>query len=418
MHVVGTLLIQVRRRVAFHALAHPCLHPAQYAHSQCLDAVCFHLQGQERPFNQTFFLATQENGFYVHNDMLRVYPATSVPLSNGDHKEPPAALPRAVPVSALVVQDAYGGRPMGARLAAPCSSIGSKSELCCAHPQAPTAQPPAAAPPQKAAPAPAQKPPRSQAASPAPPPAAPTPPPAATPQQAPSPGPTARPPSAQAEAAPAQPSPSPASSWAALVKHPQTAAPTKTPPSTPAPAPTPANVDSQPAPQPQANGNIPHAAHGRSQSTDSGAAARPGTTYTSGPVHSHTVVIRNLPNEHLAMELFEEVFAQFGPLRKGPGAVTIHNMGREHGKLAYIKYEDASGVEAAVKATGVKILDRVVEVAKFDGPLPNYQTRGGPGRGGFRGGRTGMGGPPGRGEVIQVHTPYIHCSPEVALVQA
>jgi hypothetical protein len=28
----------------------------------------------DRHFDQTFFLATQENGFYVYTDLLRVYP--------------------------------------------------------------------------------------------------------------------------------------------------------------------------------------------------------------------------------------------------------------------------------------------------------------------------------------------------------
>jgi hypothetical protein len=38
------------------------------------------LQGAVRPFVQTFFLATQEMGFYIHNDMLRLFPESTAAL--------------------------------------------------------------------------------------------------------------------------------------------------------------------------------------------------------------------------------------------------------------------------------------------------------------------------------------------------
>ncbi|GFH20706.1 hypothetical protein HaLaN_17872 [Haematococcus lacustris] len=66
--------------------------------------------------------------------------------------------------------------------------------------------------------------------------------------------------------------------------------------------------------------------------------------------YQYRVVVSNLPQEHLPQSLFDEEFSKYGPLKKGPGAVTIHNMGPgQGGKIAFIKFEDAAAVELAIK---------------------------------------------------------------------
>lgn len=185
--------------------------------------------------------------------------------------------------------------------------------------QAPAA--PAAAP-EAAKPAPAKAP-RSQAASPAPPAA----PPATTQyqpqnQQPPQPR-TATP---QPEPVPrSPPPPAQPASWAALVKHKETNAAATPPPKTPPPAPAAA-----PAPAPIADSAAPLANGGGSHgpgSQDGGAGGMP------LPAYPHCIIIRNLPQEHLPTELLEGQFAKFGALKRGGGAVTIHNLGRDNGKV-------------------------------------------------------------------------------------
>ncbi|KAJ9523855.1 hypothetical protein QJQ45_020054 [Haematococcus lacustris] len=109
--------------------------------------------------------------------------------------------------------------------------------------------------------------------------------------------------------------------------------------------------------------------------------------------YQYRVVVSNLPQEHLPQSLFDEEFSKYGPLKKGPGAVTIHNLGPgQGGKIAFIKFEDAAAVELAIKNKFV-IGDRQCEIKRWEGSTQSYlqsHARNGGGRGGgYRGGRGG-----------------------------
>eukprot|EP00197_Chlamydomonas_leiostraca_P005302 CAMPEP_0202860116 /NCGR_PEP_ID=MMETSP1391-20130828/1963_1 /ASSEMBLY_ACC=CAM_ASM_000867 /TAXON_ID=1034604 /ORGANISM="Chlamydomonas leiostraca, Strain SAG 11-49" /LENGTH=394 /DNA_ID=CAMNT_0049539251 /DNA_START=114 /DNA_END=1295 /DNA_ORIENTATION=+ len=272
-------------------------------------------KGVESRFVETFLLAPQENGYYVHNSMLHVLPK----------------------------EDAEPARPVTPpRMAQQSAPVAKES--------APAATAPAPAPASKAAPAAAHP--------------------------------------AKESNGPAAPAATPATggTWASIIKQPKAASPGPTQPAAQpapaAPAPAPAKEAAQPA-QASQEGRRPRS---RAESPAHESAA---------PVHG--VYVRNLPQEHLAVESLEAEFSKYGALkpRDAPPAkppVIIHNTTKD-GKVAYVLYADAAGVEAVLKAT-VLIGDQQCEIKKLDADPSSglsYYGRGGTGRGTFQGGR-GAGG--------------------------
>eukprot|EP00199_Chlamydomonas_sp_CCMP681_P002326 CAMPEP_0119108768 /NCGR_PEP_ID=MMETSP1180-20130426/15647_1 /TAXON_ID=3052 ORGANISM="Chlamydomonas cf sp, Strain CCMP681" /NCGR_SAMPLE_ID=MMETSP1180 /ASSEMBLY_ACC=CAM_ASM_000741 /LENGTH=418 /DNA_ID=CAMNT_0007094421 /DNA_START=76 /DNA_END=1329 /DNA_ORIENTATION=- len=305
--------------------------------------------GLERPFTQTFFLATQENGFYVHNDILRIGAVTAAPRT----ASAPAA---AAPTPALAAPTSNGNHAQSA----PVPAVVTAPAVVEAAPL--PAPPPAFVRP--AAPAAAE-----------------------APASAPSPAPASKPtkavgspaPAAQRQAVPSPVPPSP-SSWAQLVKVQEN----KVVAAPPVAAAVPQARVPHPVAAPQeavataANGQPPgaasHAAREEEGSQDQSGAHHGGTNF-------HCISVRNLPQVHLSLDEIQEKFVQFGRLRPGHGTVTVHNTGT--GKVAYIKFEDAAGVEAALQGT-VHIGDRQVEICRQDTPVSSvgFMPRGSAARGG------------------------------------
>jgi hypothetical protein len=395
-------------------------------------------------FEQTFFLATQENGFYVHNDMLRLQPSA-----------PDAVAP--VPIAALVAAPAMPAVPAGVVVAAPAPPPQPQErQPVVPSPTAPappaedvytTTAPPEDEPLLAGLPTHALSPPRAPLT------AAPAPLLAAT---------TATVAALPAPATLASTPPVPPSTWAALVKSPNVA---QAKAAGVGASPSPAVLDVPPASQPLANGHSSHHhhhhghhhhAHHHSASSGKGSqgrqagggagdapaalgkpvggkreapmmnghgphgaastsravagadgagaeaeastAAPPVGSQHAPPTSSFYVKVTGLPNEHLELGMLDTVFGAYGPLaRRGIAqtACTVHNVGggpRSGGsaKVAYVRYEDAASADAAVAAqASIKVLDHSVVLERVD----SVPGRAGDGSGmGGHGGRGGYGG--------------------------
>lgn len=368
------------------------------------------LQGVDRKFAQTFFLATQEKGYYVLNDMMRIFaPEPARPLENGF---------------------VGGVHPTG--FSAPVAQHPQISnQMLRAEPRAvptPAAPVAAAALPAAAIPVPE---PVSPTVAPAPQPPMPLPVPAVP--AAVKAAPVAVPAAAPAPAQPPAVQPPPQNlSWAERFKLGQVngsapASTTGSKPATPAkapPAPEPSSATAEPsssdtpaiggdalddafaaAASGPANGDAKSAA-----AADDDAMPKPPTSVEDDPTLG--IYVQQLPQEMSMSDLktlLEGEFVRFGPL-KARGAINIVRSPR-HGWVAYVFFEDKKGVEAALAESGkfklgdadqnVIIKQILKEFAQGFNPRGAGGGRGGPGRSGmgmgYRGGRGGYDPSRGRG---------------------
>ncbi|GLC57614.1 hypothetical protein PLESTB_001246200 [Pleodorina starrii] len=413
------------------------------------------MQGVDRKFVQVFFLATQEKGYYVLNDMLRIFPPEPArdirPVENGfvaQHVPVMPAAPFGLAPPPLAGQlpprvDMAPGMAPGLPVPPPPVVVQPlPAETEAAMPEQPPVCPapalvPAAAPAPVAAPAPAAVP-APVVPAPTPAPVAPAVPPAPVstqapvPQPAPSaPAPKQAAPQQAAPAAPAGPSAAPAApappanlSWAERARLASAAPPAPasvSKPPTPAKAP-PAAAPSPVPEVPAAEGMAVPAAAPAVPSSDVDVPAEPQgdeevesrATDVQEPVPAgaendpgYGVYVQGIPQTGDLKKLLSGEFTQFGAF--GPGGVNVICSPR-FGMVAYIFYQDKKSRDAALAANGklrlpesdkpVKILNMLPEFER--GFAPRGGGRGERGRGsgmgsGYRGGRGGFDGSRGRG---------------------
>eukprot|EP00898_Chlorokybus_atmophyticus_P008273 jgi/Chlat1/8447/Chrsp80S07857 len=344
-----------------------------------------------RNFVQTFFLAPQERGYYVLNDVFRFLdggsasapapaPASAkAPLANGYAEPPAAAAPAPAPV-----------KESPAKAAAPPASPppAAEREVISSPKAAPVAEavasPKAASAPQPAAPA--SPVPKAAPAAPAAPP----------PMQA------AAPPAAPEGDQPAEDNDKPKKPLtyasilrtmkeASAVSQSQVAAPVVD-----AAEPT-ANFNEAPV---AATSAAPDAGDEASAAEDDGKCCKHVDT------DGKSIFVKNLPHS-ITVATIEKEFAKFGPLK--PNGIILKNQ-KPGGCYAFIDFEEASAVQAAMEAT-IVIDNRDISVEPKR-PMPGrgkprgggmgggmqrgtYRTRGstGPMRGGGRGAASADRGP-------------------------
>ncbi len=371
-------------------------------------------QGVERQFVQTFFLAPQEKGYYVLNDMLRILAPKPVgpPVENGfvaaphvaGMHPPPFGMPPMAPVSlwagcgkqwgtavaklgllqrqtptcfsctnsscfpALPVTQMPGrmDMPPGLSLGMPMAPATAVATVAPIEQPAPAPAAPAAAaapaPEKAAAPAPAAAPVPAPEAAPVP---APTPAPAAPAPAAAAPAP-AQPKPAQQPAAPSpepQPAPVPQNlTWAERAKLAQAspqAAPAPAPASSKAAAPAKQQAAS-PSPVPSAPSSTPEEAGAAVDSGAEGGDAGEGLGDGKGPVgpvpgeDDNAVYVQGLP-QTLGMPelkaLLNQELSKFGAIKEGMRGIKVVRSPR-YGHVAYVFYEDQSSVGTALAESG------------------------------------------------------------------
>ncbi|GIL72097.1 hypothetical protein Vretimale_507 [Volvox reticuliferus] len=410
------------------------------------------LQGVDRKFVQVFFLATQEKGYYVLNDMLRIFPPEPArdmrPVENGFVAPPALAAPTyGLAPSQLTPQlqpraDIAPG--MAPVLAVPLPPA-VVQPLPVTEAEAMVQEKPAAAPAMVSGPtiAPVVAPPPAPAAvpilvpavsSPAPPTvapsAAPTPAPTATAQPAPTAAvapkqtaPQQTTPSASVGSAPSASVALPLSanlSWAErarLAPAASVAQASASKPVTPAKAP-PLAVPEVPAMEatvlPAASSEIapsdtdaPAESQGDVDVDTRAPEVLEPVPAAAGNDPGFGVYVQGIPQTGDLKKLLSDEFAQFGPF--GPGGVNVIRSPR-FGMVAYIFYQDEKSRNAAREASGKLRLPDSDKPVKILGMLPEFERgfaprgggRGERGRGsgmgsGYRGGRGGFDGNRGRG---------------------
>ncbi|PNW86579.1 hypothetical protein CHLRE_02g092400v5 [Chlamydomonas reinhardtii] len=357
------------------------------------------LQGVDRKFVQAFFLATQEKGYYVLNDMLRIFAPEPVrpPMENGFVGAHVAAIPP--PAFGMVPVPIPGGQ------------LPPRVDMVPAMPPGIPVVPPPVVPvpmpvempvaPASAAPAPAA-PPAAPVQAPAPMPA-PTPAPAAAPAPAaPSPAPAPAPAPKPAQAQPPAPAPAPAPaanlSWAERAKLASSAAASAVKPNTPAKVPQqPATV---PAPAPEPASEVAASAAGTVAEGEAVAVAEvaetadmdegvpealPAAVAGDNSDGGFGVYVQGIPQLSQAelKKLLTAEFAQFGTF--GSSGVNVVRSPR-FGMVAYVFYADEKSQKAALDASGKLRLADSDKPLKILGVLPEFE-RGFAPRGGGGGGR-------------------------------
>ncbi|GIL45570.1 hypothetical protein Vafri_2769 [Volvox africanus] len=415
------------------------------------------LQGVDRKFVQVFFLATQEKGYYVLNDMLRIFPPEPArdmrPVENGFVAPPAIAAPTyGLAPSQLTAQlqprvdIAPGVAPVPAPvLAVPTPSVIAQplpaTEAEALVQEKPAAAPAAVGPATAAAvvptPAPAAvtvlvpavsppgPPPVAQSAVPAPAaavhpaPTAPVAPKQMAPQQA-----TPSGSVGSASSAPLPPPPPANLSWAERARL-ASAAPvapvSASKPVTPAKAPPPALPVALPEVPAMEATVLPTVSTALAPSDTDAPAESQGDAdvdtrapevlepvpAAAGNDPGFGVYVQGIPQTGDLKKLLSDEFAQFGPF--GPGGVNVIRSPR-FGMVAYIFYQDEKSRNAAREASGKLRLPDSDKPVKILGMLPEFERgfapRGGGrserGRGsgmgsGYRGGRGGFDGNRGRG---------------------
>ncbi|GLI64118.1 hypothetical protein VaNZ11_007293 [Volvox africanus] len=408
------------------------------------------LQGVDRKFVQVFFLATQEKGYYVLNDMLRIFPPEPVrdmrPVENGfvapaiaapTYGLAPSQLPAqlqprvdiapamapvlAVSTPSVIAQslpateaEALVQEKPAAALATVFGPATAPAEVPTPAPPAVTVLDPAVSPPAPPAVAQSAAPALAAAAHPAP-----TAPKQMAPQQTTSSGSVG-----SASSAPLAPPPPANLSWAERARL-ASAAPvapaSASKPVTPAKAPPPALPVSLPEVPAMEATVLPAASSALAPSDTDAPAGSQGdadvetrapevlepVTAAAGNDPGFGVYVQGIPQTGDLKKLLSDEFAQFGPF--GPGGVNVIRSPR-FGMVAYIFYQDEKSRNAAREASGkLRLLDSDKPV-KILGMLPEFERgfapRGGGrierGRGsgmgsGYRGGRGGFDGNRGRG---------------------
>ncbi|EFJ52297.1 hypothetical protein VOLCADRAFT_102958 [Volvox carteri f. nagariensis] len=403
------------------------------------------LQGVDRKFVQVFFLATQEKGYYVLNDMLRIFPPEPArdirPVENG------FVVPSAIPAHAysLAPPQLTGQLQPRVDLAAGTPAVVATPPAVAVEPlpadaeslvpEIPAATPATATvlattPLPVPVPAPAPVP---AATAPAGPPAAPASPPLALPAATAQPVPPV--PMIPKQAAPQQgapaaapgtsvPAPSPNLSWAERAKLASSALSAPASASKPVtPAKVPAQATPVPAPEaPPGEGTVlPPATQAVTESdADAPAEAQSDVDLDNrapivlepvpagaGDNPGFGVYVQGIPQTGDLQKLLSDEFSQFGSF--GSGGVNVVRSPR-FGMVAYIFYLEEKSRNAAREASGKLRLPDSDKPVKILGVLPEFErgfaprggSRGERGRGsgmggGYRGGRGGYDGSRGRG---------------------
>ncbi|EIE21720.1 hypothetical protein COCSUDRAFT_83509 [Coccomyxa subellipsoidea C-169] len=381
---------------------------SQYsAHDGVIVQVTGSLQCKGKPqrnFVQTFFLAVQEKGYYVLNDIFRYLrsapqatplpaPATvspvPAPLENGYASAPPSNQVRALDARPLAAA-APATPPAPAQIphmpvSAPSATVApahaapsatpapsAPAPVQPAQPVEPVHEAPAVSPPE---PVPEPEEPAAEWPNPTEPEEEPEPEPEPQPEEAPTP---------QQPAAPSVPL-TYAERLMANTNKQNTAAPSARPQPSAAPAAAHAPAPTQTNPKPTApapyNG-IPNGNH----HTENG-------YYSRDELPGTSVFVRNLPQD-VTEEKLEAAFKEIGALR---GAKPV-NLKIQKGKesFAFVDFQDSTAQQAAI-AGPVLVDGHQVTVVEKKPQFIKSRGRGpGPVRGGFRGGRDGGRG--GRGD--------------------
>lgn len=295
------------------------------------------IQGLDHKFTQSFFLAPQEKGYFVLNDILRIEAAhdnLAVPASakSGvqEHvQETPQLAPVASPPPSAPAVSANAGRPF-------------------ATSQKPLPPPPHATP--------------------------------ALPEPAPGPVHDVEVPQPAKQATPPRPVAPPAAnlSYAQLLKLGSPAA------AGPGVFPTPATIQPPPATGTVDSSDLPTQTNGH-----------PPPKPVQSPVFG--VFCKGLPQDEVTVEMIEAEFSKFGPLAGGKQGITIQMPKFGSVRTAQIRFEDAAAVELALKAEVVMAGKRLnLSRLRPDFGPPPRGGGSGPGRGGVRNGSGGpRGGPRG-----------------------
>ncbi|GFR40146.1 hypothetical protein Agub_g702 [Astrephomene gubernaculifera] len=358
------------------------------------------LHGVDRRFVQTFFLATQEKGYYVLNDMLRILapePLASQlpPRVDMTPGMAPGMSVAAAPVPVEPVAAEAEPAVQEAAVAAPAPVAAPEPEVVEAPVVAAAPTPVVQAPPVVPAP--------QQAPVPVPVPAAPAAAPAPVQPKQPAP----------AAAAPA--APAPPLSWAeraklaSAAKQPVPAKAPQQPAPAAAEAPAAEVSSSTPAAAEAATG-APAEARGDVDSDSRVPEALPAVPLGMDNDPGHGVYVQGIPqtlSEEDLVKLLSAQFAQFGAF--GMGGVKIVKSPR-FGMVAYVFYQDEKSRDAARESSGKLRLSEAERPLKILGALPEFERgfaqrpggRGDRGRGsgmgsGYRGGRGGFDGVRGRG---------------------
>ncbi|KAK9811534.1 hypothetical protein WJX72_005492 [[Myrmecia] bisecta] len=345
-----------------------------------------------RFFTQTFFLAVQEKGFFVLNDIFRFRP-------DNEGQElgfmAPAAV-QAAPKPCSQANGYMGGKP--AQPHAPQPPLQHQPQPPHPHqaplqhtqpPMPPQQQPHAAtSAPQVRAPVPPSQP-AAAAAPPAKPAPAPGPAPAPAPSPAPAPVPTPPP--------QAQPSPAP-----------KPASPKKAEPVKPAPPPQAAAVKEQEAPAraapaagpersvspvkaPPAQGEAAPAISLSLSSNGNGNGSGDQAGYFQEDVPCTSIFVRDLPAD-VTPEKLEAAFARFGTVKDGLRGISL-KVQKGKDTFAFVEFTEAGAMQAAIDATVIIDGQKASVTEKrpqFIRPRGGGRGGSGPMRGG--GGRGGRGG--------------------------